>query len=74
MNESDFLINASGHFLSEQYPDDVLSWEAPRRAEYCDEFKCEDFEYFRGAQLEQIIDALAFDFKQTYLQGARAKQ
>lgn len=69
MTESDFLVNASGHFLSEEYPSEAILWSENRLANYCDEFKCVDFEYFEGDQLRQIIGVLSHEIKKAYKQG-----
>ena len=71
MTESEFLVNASGHFLSDEYPNEALCWSDSRRADYCDEFKCVDFEYFEGDQLRQIIEVLGYEIKKAYQQGLK---
>lgn len=69
MTESGFLVNASAHFLSEEYPSEAILWGDKHRAEYCEEFRCEDYEYFTGEQLRQIIEHIAHELKTTYQRG-----
>ena len=69
MTESEFLDIASGEFLTENYPSEAVLWDKQSRAEYCDEFKCEDYEYFSGWQIAQNIEDMAEQLKAVYLQG-----
>ena len=73
MTESEFLVNASGHFLAEEYPNEALYWPEHRRADYCETFKCEDFEYFTGDQLHQIIEVLSHEIKEAYQKGLQER-
>ena len=77
MTESEFLVNASGHFLTEEYPNEALCWGDSRRADYCAEHVSEGFEYFTGEELKEIIGVLSYEIKKAYQQGlqdARKKQ
>ena len=69
MTESEFLDIASGEFLTENYPSEAALWDKQSRAEYCEEFKYEDYEDFTGYQLEQNIEDMAEQLKAVYLQG-----
>ena len=59
MNEKELAEIVSGEFLTENYPSAATSWSNQRLAEYCEEFKCEDFEHFEGDQLRQMIGSMA---------------
>tara|TARA_R110001606_G_scaffold114672_1_gene242239 strand:- start:1035 stop:1259 length:225 start_codon:yes stop_codon:yes gene_type:complete len=69
MTESEFLDIASGEFLSENYPSEAVLWCRQSRADYCETFKCEDFEYFTGDQIRQNIENMAEQLRAVYLRG-----
>ena len=71
MTESEFLDIASGQFLCESYPSEAALWDRQSRADYCEEFKCEDFEYFTGNQIYLLIEDIIEQLKAVYQQGLK---
>ena len=69
MTEGEFLDIASGEFLTENYPSEAVLWDKQSRAEYCEEFKYEDYEEASGWQIAQNIEDMAEKLKAVYLQG-----
>jgi hypothetical protein len=58
MTDFEFFDIASGEFLAESFPSEAVLWNRDSLAEFCEEFKCEDFEGFEGGQILHMIEGI----------------
>ena len=65
ITETEALIWASGHFLCEHFPEDVISWEEEQVYEFILDNVWQPFEYYPPEGVWENIDNLACDFRQT---------
>lgn len=52
---------ASGHYLTDELPDDWMNWDDEEIYAFIEEHVCEDYEYFDPAHLFDMMTFLAQD-------------
>ena len=57
------IIWASGHYLTEHFPDEYINWEQSQIEEWIEENKWEPFEYYPVSDIWNLIDSLAYSLR-----------
>ena len=65
ITENEALIWASGHFLTNHFPEDFKDWEEEQVYEFILDNVWQPFEGYSAEDVWENIDNLACDFKET---------
>ena len=57
------IIWASGHYLTEHFPDEYINWEESQIDGWIEEHKWEPFEYHPVGEILELIDHLAYSLR-----------
>ena len=57
------IIWASGHYLTEHFPDEYINWGTDEIEEWIEDNKWEPFQYYSTRDIWEFIDGLAYSLR-----------